>query len=440
MTELLTPGSTGPNGETGVSRTPAIGATSSTLWTPSPTDSTNGPNGALEPDSVAQAGSGSGLRVASPTTSSRDAGQQNGALVLGSTGARECVVPREDPQTSSEDHSGYTITPVIETVSSRNLVTVPNAVSRLIVAQAHTRRDLTPRRWDGTRDTATEIWLNSHRSPHTRRAYDRNIRAWFDWLDLYALDLAEARRGDVDAHRFEMEDTDRPPSGSTIRQRIAAISSFYGYWVDEEALVRNPAAKATRPKALKVPGSIALTQQQAADLLAYVDRAGDIRAALVVRLLLETAVRVSELCDAEVPDLGISSGHRTLRIVRKGDQEAVTPLAISTSHALDTYLDGRQAGPLLTTSTGRPLDPSYLRRLLQRLAKEAGLPQEVVERMHPHVMRHTHATLADEQGVPMQRIQRQLGHADIRQTEMYAGHRQALEQSTVYVVSALLAA
>lgn len=82
MTELLTPGSTGPNGETGVSQPPA--------------DSTNRPNDALELDSAMTAGSGTGLRVASPTTSSRDTGQQNGALEPDFAGSREGMFPRVD--------------------------------------------------------------------------------------------------------------------------------------------------------------------------------------------------------------------------------------------------------------------------------------------------------------------------------------------------------
>lgn len=213
----------------------------------------------------------------------------------------------------------------------------------------------------------------------------------------------------------------------------------------EDLLDRNPAAHARRPKASTEPGSIALTRDQLQQLLAYVDQLLDARATLVVRLLAETGMRVSELCNSAVEDRGVSSGHRTLTIVRKGGVSATTVLLPATAHLLDGYLAGRTTGPLLQTSgckSGQPgpLDRRYVRDLVRRMARDAGLPAEVVERMHPHVLRHTAATLLDEAGVPMQRIQRQLGHADIRQTEMYAGHRQDLAASVVYVLGQILAA
>ncbi|MGI8333515.1 tyrosine-type recombinase/integrase [Actinomadura scrupuli] len=300
--------------------------------------------------------------------------------------------------------------------------------------------------WTGGRDEAIRIWLNAYNSPHTRDAYARDIAKWLDWLDLYSVSLEAARRGDVDAFRSEMDEADPAPATATIRRRLAAVSSFYRYWCEEEVLSRNPAAHVRRPKASTEPGSIALTRGQARQLLDYVGQLPDGRPGLVVRLLLETGMRVSELCAARVEDLGVSSGHRTLTIVRKGNVTATTVLLPATAHRLEVYLRGRATGPLLATNGCKrdgqpgPLDRGYVRDLVRRLSVEAGLPPEVFERMHPHVLRHTAATLLDEAGVPMQRIQRQLGHADIRQTELYAGHRQELEASPVYVMGQMLAA
>jgi hypothetical protein len=46
-----------------------------------------------------------------------------------------------------------------------------------------------------------------------------------------------------------------------------------------------------------------------------------LRTAAVVRLLLHNALRVDEACAA---DLGEDSGHRVLRVVRKGARKAKT--------------------------------------------------------------------------------------------------------------------
>lgn len=299
---------------------------------------------------------------------------------------------------------------------------------------------------DVGRELAVDRWVSSSPSANTRAAYRRDIRRWFAWCDLYGIRLEDARRWDVDAFRDEMNDDDPPPKVATVRRRIAAVSSFYTYWVREDVLPRNPAAHAGRPKALKEPGSIALTRAQARQLLDYVDQLPDIRPSLIVRMLLETGMRVSEMCGATAADLGYSSGHRTLTITRKGGLRATLPLTPRLAHDVEVYLCGRSVGPLLATSgcknDGVPghLDRGYVRDFLRRISVEAGLPSEVCERMHPHVLRHTVATLLDEEGVPIQEIQRILGHADPRTTQGYTAHRRGLDSSPVYVLGRMLAA
>lgn len=295
------------------------------------------------------------------------------------------------------------------------------------------------------REAAVQIWLTSLKSVHSQAAYARDIKRWFDWLDLYGVPLEHARRGDVDAYRSEMYDGGTEPAIATVRRRIAVVSSFYNYWVEEEELQRNPAKFARRPAANKQPGSIALTLNQLNQLIAYVDGLPDNRPAVIIHLLAELGIRVSELCGAMVSDVSVSSGHRTLSVVRKGNVRAALVLLPSTGHLIDTYLNGRAHGPLVATSGARsggvpqPIARKEIRSMIRRLSVEAGLPSEVCERMHPHVLRHTAATVLDEAGAPMQRIQELLGHIDIRQTEMYASHRRSLDSSPVYLMGTLLA-
>lgn len=356
------------------------------------------------------------------------------------------MTERDSGSDENRDRPEYRITPVMGEVAILTGRPEPSGIRSNRTPLTVAPTTIYPKeRWPGLA-AAVEIWLRAYDSPNTRTAYRSDIRGWLDWCGLYGIDPTDARRGDVDAYRSEMQDAEPAPAVRTVQRRLAALSSFYLYWVAEGGLDYNPAAHARRPKASQTPGSIALTLAQARQLVDYADTLPDIRPSLVIRLLLETGMRVSELCAAEVTDLALNSGHRTLTIVRKGGIEATTVLTIRTAQALEIYLQGRTEGPLLATSgckkdgTPQPLDRGYVRKLVRRIAREAGLPAEVVERMHPHVLRHTAATLLDEAGIPMQRIQRQLGHADIRQTELYAGHRQELEASPVYVLGSLLAA
>ena len=77
--------------------------------------------------------------------------------------------------------------------------------------------------------------------------------------------------------------------------------------------------------------------------------------------------------------------------------------------------NGRQ--PVFCTLKGRPLDPTYVRHALRRLAVRAGIER----RVHPHMLRHTHAAELAREGVPMNVIQMQLGHSSHTPTGRYPG-------------------
>lgn len=296
--------------------------------------------------------------------------------------------------------------------------------------------------WDEAdgRTRAVNIWLKAFASPHTREAYLRDIEDWFAWCDRNDVPVAEARRADVDDWRDAM--TGAP---SSTARRLSAVSSFYDYWLSEDVVARNPAKRARRPKVSADPGSIRLTRSQAAALLGHVDSLPDKRPAVIVRLLAETGMRVSELCGARVEHLGMSGGHHILTVTRKGGGEQQLPVAAGTWVRVEAYLAGRKEGWILElarterrSGDGR-MDRSYVRQLLRRTARGAGLPEEVWQHMHPHVLRHSAATLLAEDNVPVHEIQALLGHADLRTTQRYIHHAGELDASPVYRLSALLA-
>ncbi len=64
---------------------------------------------------------------------------------------------------------------------------------------------------------------------------------------------------------------------------------------------------------------------------------------------------------------------------------------------------------------GAPLDTSYLRRLLPKLATKAKLTKEI----SPHLLRHTRAREWSDEGRPTADIQQALGHKSLATTSIY---------------------
>lgn len=78
---------------------------------------------------------------------------------------------------------------------------------------------------------------------------------------------------------------------------------------------------------------------------------------------------------------------------------------------------------LFCTLRGTPLQPAYLRQLLPRLARRAGIEK----RVHPHALRHTFAVELSREGVPIHLIQSALGHSNVATTSDYLAHLEPRE-------------
>lgn len=75
----------------------------------------------------------------------------------------------------------------------------------------------------------------------------------------------------------------------------------------------------------------------------------------------------------------------------------------------------RGSGDNRAAKGGGPLDTSYLRRLLPKLARAAKLRKDV----SPHLLRHTRARAWSDEGLPVAHIQQALGHKSLATTSIY---------------------
>ena len=186
-------------------------------------------------------------------------------------------------------------------------------------------------------------WLTSLRSLRTRRAYAGDLRAWLSWLDGRSVDVLQAGRVHVDL--WVASQQDQGAEAASVRRRLSALSSFYRYCAAHDLISRIPTVGVARPQVdPDYTATVGLDRDQARTLVAAADRDRGpqaLRTAAVIRLLLHNALRVDEACAASVTDLSADTGHRVLRVVRKGARKSKIPLTPATGAALDAYLGER---------------------------------------------------------------------------------------------------
>lgn len=139
-----------------------------------------------------------------------------------------------------------------------------------------------------------------------------------------------------------------------------------------------------------------------------------LRNVAVIKVLLDTGLRASELCGLKLEDL---EGDY-LRVFGKGSKERRVPITALAMSAIVDYLGLRKAdkrnAPVFLSKTGVALNRDSLRLLINRLALAAG-----VNNAHPHKFRHTFALNYLLNGGDAYTLQMILGHSTMDMVKRY---------------------
>ncbi len=145
-----------------------------------------------------------------------------------------------------------------------------------------------------------------------------------------------------------------------------------------------------------------------------------VRNRALIAVLWRCGLRISEALALELRDLDLDAG--TVRVRHgKGDRSRTVGLDEQTSALLSRWIDRRRGlgpgarAPVFCTLQGGRLDSSYVRRLLPRLARKAGIDR----RVHAHGLRHTYASELAREGTAINVIRDALGHTSLAVTDRY---------------------
>ena len=186
----------------------------------------------------------------------------------------------------------------------------------------------------------------------TLDAYRHDLRGFFQWSAANDLAVLVATRPHIELYRSWMED--RGLAASTIDRRLSTVCGFYRFAHIDGRIASNPAQFVRRPQVHPSTGR-GLDRSELGVFLFTAEHYDRDHAALAVLLGLN-GLRVSEACATNVEDLGIERGHRTLRILGKGNKPATIPLVPRTARTIDLAVGERSEGPILRRRDGERLD------------------------------------------------------------------------------------
>ena len=142
----------------------------------------------------------------------------------------------------------------------------------------------------------------------------------------------------------------------------------------------------------------------------------------LLETLYATGMRASEVVTLKITDVNMKVGY--LRCTGKGNKERIVPIGEPAVKAMkeyikhqrrESYSEDRPSECVFLSRTGRPLDRTFLWRIVKKYAARAGLG----DRLTTHSLRHSFATHLLSGGADLRSLQEMLGHADISTTQIY---------------------
>jgi integrase/recombinase XerC len=262
-------------------------------------------------------------------------------------------------------------------------------------------------------------------SPHTRKAYESDLRQFVAWAE-----RGGAAAPDTVDHlvlrRYLAYLTTRGMARPTIARKAAALRAFFG-WLRRKGMVTSDPTRNLRtpkgdrrlprvPKAAEVAALLddgpAAEEGMAAPVV--------LRDLAVLEVLYGAGLRISELCGLAPSDVDARGGLVT--VLGKRSKIRRVPLGETAIAAIGAYLDG---GRTILSTPASPPDALFLNRRGKRLTPRDA--RRIMERrllsdgraISPHTLRHAYATHLLEGGADLRAVQELLGHADVATTQLY---------------------
>jgi site-specific recombinase XerD len=276
-----------------------------------------------------------------------------------------------------------------------------------------------------------DIWLAKQKSKRTRRAYKQDVAHFMRTLRIRSYDeLRQVDHRAVIAWERIMREIDKA-APSTIRRRLAALSSLMKHLVRHGHLGKNHVAEVERPAINREEGTtLAFSKSDARKILDH-PREGTVeglRDRAILSVGLQVGFRRAEIAALKVGDLHQNRGYDSLRITRKGGRRDALAIHPQTAQRIRAYLElaghwNDLEGPLFRPlrrnkrmqEPRRAMHPDAIDRVLRKHARAIGLDRGY----SAHSMRATFITTTLENGASLEEVQKAAGHRDPGTTKLY---------------------
>lgn len=215
----------------------------------------------------------------------------------------------------------------------------------------------------------------------------------------------------------------KPLSAGAQEKLLSAVKGFCRYLMENDYLVRDPAAKIKLPKKARRLPKLILSAEEVKKLMAAPDMRTHegYRNRVILEILYDTGIRRSELAGIRLSDLDVKAGFALIH--GKGGKDRVVPMSARVCELVNNYIIGvrpsfladEDDGYLILNRWGKKMHHMAVYMAVRRCVELAGIRKSI----STHTFRHTCATHMLKNGAPVRHVQELLGHESLESTQVY---------------------
>ncbi|MFN0202645.1 MAG: tyrosine-type recombinase/integrase [Bacteroidia bacterium] len=263
-------------------------------------------------------------------------------------------------------------------------------------------------------------------SVHTLIAYQKDLEAWdtilqketqlslFDTVQITQITYRSLRNG---IRQFMAEGK----SIKTVARKLAALRSYFQYYIQAGELHANPALRIHLPSGTKKLPSF-LKENEVHDLfetLVFPTTFEGVRDKCILEMLYGCGLRRAELISLTCTQ--IDWENQTLYIYGKGKKTRIIPFGNAVKEAMKRYLQAAELHQVAISThffvnqKGKVLYDKLLYLIVHRYLKRISNATQ----KSPHTLRHSFATHLLNHGADLNDIKELLGHSSLAATQVY---------------------
>jgi integrase/recombinase XerC len=263
-------------------------------------------------------------------------------------------------------------------------------------------------------------------SSHTITSYSTDLEQFTAFIAPQELTQIQA----LTIRKWLISLSDDSIQNRSINRKLATLRTFYKYLLRTDKVSENPMASIRMVKTTKkIPQFVRESEME--NLVEHRKIAtnfSEARDELILFLLYGTGIRLAELISLQNNQVNLAA--KTIRVIGKRNKERVIPIPGLLIDLIATYRSfcTVEHTHLLLTDKGEPLYPMFVQRLVKKNLGE----YSQLEKLSPHVLRHTYATHLLNKGADLNAIKELLGHANLAATQVYT-HNSMEKMKAIYL-------